>query len=79
MDGGLVMEDTIKAYVDADRLIGFINLPSSFYGKKVEITIKDVTQKKDTPIADKFAGIAAGLGMTAEEVRSARLGYEDID
>ncbi len=30
-------------------------------------------------IADKFAGIASGLDMTAEEVRGARLGFEDID
>ena len=78
MDGGLVM-DTVKAYVDASSLIGLVNIPSSLYGKRVEVTVREILREASTPIADKFAGIASNLGLKAENVRSERLGYEAAD
>ena len=75
MDGGLLM-DTVKTYVDASNLVGFINIPSSLYGKKVEVIVREIPQESPTPIADKFAGIASNLGLRTENVRSERLGYE---
>ena len=78
MDGGLLM-DIVKAYVDASSLIGLINIPSSLYGKKVEVTVREIPTKSPTPITDKFAGIASGLGIKAEDVRCERLGYGTAD
>ena len=71
--------DTVRAYVDASSLIGLINIPSSLYGKKVEVTVREISTKSPTPIADKFAGIASDLGIKAEDVRCERLGYDTAD
>jgi len=72
MDGGLLMD--VKAYVDANVLVGLINIPSSLYGKRVEVTVREIPEKAPTPIADKFAGIASNLGLKTENIRSERLG-----
>ncbi len=70
MNGGLAM-NAVKAYVNADALTNIITLPTSFTGKEVEITIRETGKKQS--IVDKYAGFAAGLNMSAEDVRDERL------